>query len=436
MAQLRYPFLLMLPEIALEKIFSFLTYEEIAKNRIVCKKFNEMGGELLSRGFIRLEKRNSAIYKRVKAALPRRESERRNHPCAKHCDILQAVETRLSMLNMTYMRYIDNKLICFIPGKVLDEIKRILDIVLSDKVPARSHQLLQELRDLSSMAIEHFDEYILPKCREQMELKTGVLYKQLASVSKPRIFLQQPVPTTLTSEIRKLKMVTKSQKHRITSLIRNTLKLDTRVRKQNTKLHIQAVKLRGQERKLQEQNSKIAEQEATLTDLKKNMDDWEQKYKDLTAELVRARDEILLKTSSNSSLFNVPACNSQTPTFTSNIKPRTTHILPKNYLDVNRKRKYSSLIPEVPLKRINNRIIPSLSSGTLQSNVLMKDITLNVSNLESCDKGPDASVQKGKKPENPKDAKTFHTFLENLIGTPMKEYKIRKRKMEEDIDLK
>jgi len=50
--------------------------------------------------------------------LPRRESERRNHALARHVDILSAVETRLSLLSMTYSKYIDLGLCCFIPGKV------------------------------------------------------------------------------------------------------------------------------------------------------------------------------------------------------------------------------------------------------------------------------------------------------------------------------
>lgn len=55
----------------------------------------------------------------VKAKLPRRESERRNHPLARHVDILSAIETRLSLLSMTYSKYIDLGLCCFIPGKVI-----------------------------------------------------------------------------------------------------------------------------------------------------------------------------------------------------------------------------------------------------------------------------------------------------------------------------
>lgn len=81
-------------------------------------KFNDVGWYLLNRGFTFAEKFQSASLKAVKSLLPRRESERRKHPLSKKCDILIAIETRLSMLSMAFSRFIDTKLCCFIPGKV------------------------------------------------------------------------------------------------------------------------------------------------------------------------------------------------------------------------------------------------------------------------------------------------------------------------------
>jgi len=34
--------------------------------------------------------------------------------------------------------------------------------------PPRAHELLQELRDISSMAMEHFDEKIVPQLKKKM----------------------------------------------------------------------------------------------------------------------------------------------------------------------------------------------------------------------------------------------------------------------------
>lgn len=87
-------------------------------NLQVCRRFNDIGSKMLSRGFVQVERRHAMVYKRVKSMLPRRESERRVHPLARYCDVLSAIETRISMLNMTFMKYIDSSMCCFIPGKV------------------------------------------------------------------------------------------------------------------------------------------------------------------------------------------------------------------------------------------------------------------------------------------------------------------------------
>lgn len=44
--------------------------------------------------------------------------------------------------------------------QVLDEMFRVLRIVRESKSPPRPHEILQELRDISSMAMEHFDEKV------------------------------------------------------------------------------------------------------------------------------------------------------------------------------------------------------------------------------------------------------------------------------------
>lgn len=70
------------------------------------------------------------------------------------------------MLSMTYTKYIDMNLCCFIPGKIIDEALNILRLVSETTDTSgkcrqlRAHEVLQELRDISSMAIDHFDEKI------------------------------------------------------------------------------------------------------------------------------------------------------------------------------------------------------------------------------------------------------------------------------------
>lgn len=52
-------------------------------------------------------------------------------------------------------------------------MKNVLALVESDQTPPRTPQLLQELRDLTSMAMEHFDEHILPRVKEQVDRRSG-----------------------------------------------------------------------------------------------------------------------------------------------------------------------------------------------------------------------------------------------------------------------
>lgn len=415
-----------LPEIAVEKIFSFLTFDEIAKNRIVCRKFNEIGKKMLSRGFVQLEKRHSGIYKKVKSLLPRRESERRSHPLARHCDILQAVETRISMLNMTYVKFMENNLLCFIPGKVLDEMRTVLCLVESDQTPPRTHQLLQELRDLSSMAMEHFDEHILPKVKEQVDRRSALSYGSVASSSKtPRLILSHQ---SLSNEIHKVKKQSKTHKHHISYLTQSTQKLFQKLRKQNMRIKAQSLKIREQEKKIQEQNTKIQDQEATLADFKKHIEEWDQKYKDLTAELVRAREDILTATSQRSP--TAPTHNAATARcFKTNIKPRTSQVLPKTYssnlnFDLDRKRK-SSLIPEIPLKR--NRAPESDVKEAL--NLKIPDLLNFRNDINKTD-------VKEAEPSNSRFTKSdMESIIETILSNPFNCIKNRKRKMAEDIDL-
>ena len=107
-------------------------------------------------------------FQEVKAKLPRRESERRNHKLSRHCDILTAIETRISLLSMTFLKYVDLNLCCFIPGKVIDEIISVLRTIKQDENPPRAYEILQELRDISSMAMEYFDDKIVPTLKVQL----------------------------------------------------------------------------------------------------------------------------------------------------------------------------------------------------------------------------------------------------------------------------
>ena len=151
-----------LPDHVIFKILGYLPYDYIARIRVVNSFFNRLCKQHLNRGFYKVEKVQSNFLKDLKSKLPRRESARRNHPYARHCDILTAIDTRMNLLSMTFGKYMDANLCCFIPGKIIDEIYNVLNILRTNQETPRTYEVLQELRDISSMAMEHFDEKIVP----------------------------------------------------------------------------------------------------------------------------------------------------------------------------------------------------------------------------------------------------------------------------------
>ncbi|KAE8600393.1 hypothetical protein XENTR_v10013231 [Xenopus tropicalis] len=264
--------LLGLPIVAIENIFNFMNYDEISQLRLVCKRMDAVCQRMLNQGFLRVERYHNLCQKQVKAQLPRRESERRNHSLARHADILAAVETRLSLLNMTFMKYVDSNLCCFIPGKVIDEIYRVLRYVNSTRAPQRAHEVLQELRDISSMAMEYFDEKIVP-----------ILKKKLpGSEVSGRLIGSPPVPGPSTAlstmqlfskqspsrqEVTKLQQQVKANGAGMTVLRRELSELRTKVQEQQKQLQDQDQKLLEQTQIIGEQNVRLTELEHKLRDV-------------------------------------------------------------------------------------------------------------------------------------------------------------------------
>ncbi|XP_069744051.1 sphingolipid delta(4)-desaturase DES1 isoform X2 [Narcine bancroftii] len=261
--------LLSLPIVAIDSVLGLMAYDEISGLRLVCKRMDAICQRLLNQGFLKVERYHSLCQKQVKAQLPRRESERRNHSLARHADILAAVETRLSLLNMTFMKYVDTNLCCFIPGKVIDEIYRVLRYVNSTRSPQRAHEVLQELRDISSMAMEYFDEKIVP-----------ILKKKLSSADMSgRLLGVAPVPgpsTALTAvqlfskqnparqELCKLQQQVKAQGLNVTSSRRELSEI-------RIKFQEQVKQLQDQDQKILEQNQVIGEQSARLAELDRKL---------------------------------------------------------------------------------------------------------------------------------------------------------------------
>ena len=76
-------------------------------------------------------------------------SDRENHQLYRHYNIIEDVDFKMSGLNFVFKKYMDSKLCCFFPGKVIDEIFSVLRTIKEEENPPRSSEILQELEDLS-----------------------------------------------------------------------------------------------------------------------------------------------------------------------------------------------------------------------------------------------------------------------------------------------
>ncbi|XP_071595845.1 F-box only protein 28 [Heliangelus exortis] len=261
-----------LPIVAIESILSFLSYDETSQLRLVCKRMDLVCQRMLNQGFLKVERYHNLCQKQVKAQLPRRESERRNHSLARHADILAAVETRLSLLNMTFMKYVDSNLCCFIPGKVIDEIYRVLRYVNSTRAPQRAHEVLQELRDISSMAMEYFDEKIVPILKRKMPgsdvsgrlIGTAPVPGPSAALTTMQLFSKQ---NPSRQEVTKLQQQVKANGTGLTALKREISELRIKVQEQQKQLQDQDQKLLEQTQIIGEQNARLAELERKLREV-------------------------------------------------------------------------------------------------------------------------------------------------------------------------
>lgn len=302
-----------LPVEIMDHILGYLSYDEISVYRRVSRHFNSCCQRLLNQGFFRAERFHAQCLKAVKKQLPRRESERRTHPLARHCEILTSIETRLSLLSMTFMKYMDMNLCCFIPGKVIDEIFRVLRLVKGaghgcTTTPPRAHEILQELRDISSMAMEHFDERIAPG----LKLHVGPMKPTLSFIGAGHhgpcaVTATVPRSSELAAATSILGRVQKPCVHAaahssLTEELKQARAANLSLRKSLTelksKLTAQSKKLCDQEKRVHDQAQLIAEHGSRLAEQDRKLLEQHREFADVLEEVSRLREQVASSSSS------------------------------------------------------------------------------------------------------------------------------------------
>ncbi|NXF33166.1 FBX28 protein, partial [Nyctibius bracteatus] len=221
-----------LPIVAIEGILSFLSYDETSQLRLVCKRMDLVCQRMLNQGFLKVERYHNLCQKQVKAQLPR-----------------------------------------YVPVKtVIDEIYRVLRYVNSTRAPQRAHEVLQELRDISSMAMEYFDEKIVPILKRKMPgsdvsgrlIGTAPVPGPSAALTTTQLFSKQ---NPSRQEVTKLQQQVKANGTGLTALKREISELRIKVQEQQKQLQDQDQKLLEQTQIIGEQNARLAELERKLREV-------------------------------------------------------------------------------------------------------------------------------------------------------------------------
>ncbi|KAI6183187.1 F-box domain-containing protein [Aphelenchoides bicaudatus] len=163
-----------LPAVVFFQILSYASYEELAPVRQVNHFFKRNVEKRLNDSFVRLGRELSDFSLQMKRRLPKKESQRKEHPLHRYSEIINQLETRHTLLSMTYKKYIDAQISCFIPGKVLDLCFNVLNMIrnyVKNEVYMQLNaiNILRDVRDYSTMASEHFDQYIVPILNKRMQ---------------------------------------------------------------------------------------------------------------------------------------------------------------------------------------------------------------------------------------------------------------------------
>jgi chromosome segregation ATPase len=142
------------------------------------------------------------------------------------------------------------------------------------------------------MAMEHFDEKILPNLKHS--IYTSVVsnvssYESLMISHHGSNSKGSPLPHNfgvdkLNQAFKKIYSRTKKNK-------KTVLCVKGQISKMKLRMNRQSFQMRLQNLKLQEHTKKIQDQDAQLAEMRKHLEEWEQKLGDLTAELSRAREE-------------------------------------------------------------------------------------------------------------------------------------------------
>ena len=166
------PNILSLPDVPFFTILGFCSYDQVANLRRVCKKFDEMCGKHLNHGYQLACAKHNQLTKEFESMLPKRYLLMTEHHLYDHRQVLYYMNFTVIGLK----DYMDKKICCFYPGKIIDEMFNIFRIVSAKKpFPSFWSSIIEELDDLDTLAQSHFNQYMEPMMQKKLPKVSYVL---------------------------------------------------------------------------------------------------------------------------------------------------------------------------------------------------------------------------------------------------------------------
>jgi len=280
--------LLDLPVELLEKIFSMVSFGEVSRVRIVCQKFNLVAGNTLTKTFHLLQNQTLQRFQAIKAQMPRRESLRRKHPLVTHCDIIETLNMRLTLLQMTFGKHMERKHICFFAGEILDEVIQIMGQLRSQN--RLTIRITDELFDLSTMASEYFKEHIERRLPDLLSFGPEERVSYPSSPGPGSTSASSVVDSSVAGD---WDVWDEDDDFMISAVLKKKIgKLSKQLKKSTAQLTTVKKEVRGYKTRVDEQARVIDEYKSRLEDHDKKFDESARKFTTILQELNECKTEL------------------------------------------------------------------------------------------------------------------------------------------------
>ena len=281
-----------LPDCVLFNVFNLLSYDQVANLRPVSVRFEAIARQHLNHGFYIANLLIDQKSQEIESQMPKRKSLRHRHPLNRQSMFISLLSSTKSAINSALRAACyEDEHFCFFFGKLIDEL---LKFVGQKNFGEFAWEGLEELNDLTPMAMTHLREILMPisekKNRKKVMEKSSQntkrpILEKKASQTIPKPILENQASQTLTQVL--------SQKttfpfyilgNFIKSCIKGSFDFLWRLNCRITEEQVQGPNIVRLMSLIEQQNQTIEEQKKMIEALSKQIDGQEVVLKEKTSE--------------------------------------------------------------------------------------------------------------------------------------------------------